>query len=213
MLLSAARKNGLILGAFALAATALLAGTYQLTKGRIAEQKEAQKLAILNALIAPSSHDNSLFNDCTLVHDRSALGSRDAMPVYRARKQGAPVAIAMQTVAPDGYSGAISLMVAMQYPSGTLLGVDVLEDQETPGLGDKIEKRKSDWLTHFVGTAPAGPNDPNWGVKKDGGQFDQFTGATITPRAVVKAVGKAVLYFRQHKQALFAAPSDCGGSQ
>lgn len=213
MMFSAARKNGLILGIFALACTALLAGTHELTKDRIAEQKEAQRLKILNAMIPKASHDNDLYHDCIEVSDPALLGTKDPLAVFRARKNGKPVALAMETVAPDGYSGAISLMVGMSYPEGTVLGVEVLEHKETPGLGDKIERRKSNWLDEFTGKSPTGPSDPAWAVKKDGGQFDQFTGATITPRAVVKAVGRTVEYFRQNKDALFAATGQCGGTQ
>ncbi|HBQ6636558.1 electron transport complex subunit RsxG, partial [Klebsiella pneumoniae] len=95
--------------------------------------------------------------------------------------------------APDGYSGAIQLLVAADF-SGTVLGTRVTEHHETPGLGDKIELRLSDWITHFAGKVIHGQGDSHWAVKKDGGDFDQFTGATITPRAVVNAVKRAGLY-------------------
>ncbi|WP_035482481.1 electron transport complex subunit RsxG [Gallaecimonas xiamenensis] len=212
-MLLAARKNGLILGLFALACTALLAGTHALTQDRIAQQKEAQRLGILNAMIPKASHDNDLYSDCTLVSSQQYLGSSDRQPAFRARLAGQPVAVGIETVAPDGYSGAIHLIVGLAYPEGTVLGVEVLEHKETPGLGDKIERRKSSWLDSFNGKRPGGEKDAGWAVKKDGGQFDQFTGATITPRAVVKAVGNTVQYFQRNKEALFAAPSQCGGAQ
>ncbi|WKE67485.1 electron transport complex subunit RsxG [Gallaecimonas kandeliae] len=212
-MISAARKNGLVLGLFALAATALLAGTHELTKDRIEQQKEAQRLGVLNTMIPKASHDNDLYRDCTLVRSHQYLGTEAPLPAFRARKNGKPVAVGMETVAPDGYNGAINLLVGLSYPDGTVLGVEVLEHKETPGLGDKIERRKTSWLDEFTGKSPAGEKDPAWAVKKDGGQFDQFTGATITPRAVVRAVGNTVQYFRRNKDALFAAPSQCGGSQ
>nr|WP_115720581.1 electron transport complex subunit RsxG [Gallaecimonas mangrovi] len=212
-MLSAARKNGLILGIFAFICTAILVGTYQLTKSRIAQQQENQRLAILNSMIPKTAHDNDLYHDCTLLTNAPYLGSHDPQPAFRARKGGKPVAAALETIAPDGYNGAISLIVAMHYPDGTIMGVDVLAEQETPGLGDKIERRKTHWLDEFTGKSPTGPSDPAWAVKKDGGQFDQFTGATITPRAVVKAVGRTVEYFRLHRDEIFAAPSQCGEAQ
>jgi electron transport complex, RnfABCDGE type, G subunit len=103
------------------------------------------------------------------------------------------LAAVMEATAPDGYSGAIQLLVGADF-SGTVLGSRVTEHHETPGLGDKIELRISDWITHFAGKTIAGESDATWAVKKDGGQFDQFTGATITPRAVVNAVKRAGLY-------------------
>lgn len=113
--------------------------------------------------------------------------------MYIARQDDRPVAAILEATAPDGYSGAIQLLVGVDF-SGTVLGTRVTEHHETPGLGDKIELRLSDWITHFSGKTIAAGNDAHWAVKKDGGDFDQFTGATITPRAVVNAVKRAGLY-------------------
>ncbi|WP_341503649.1 electron transport complex subunit RsxG [Gallaecimonas sp. GXIMD4217] len=210
-MISAAKKNGLILGGFALVATALLAGTHALTKDRIARQKAQQTLVVLNTLIPEARHDNDLYDDCTLVRSRQYLGASEPMPVYLARKEGQPVAAAIEAIAPDGYNGAIALIVGIDYQSETVTGVRVLEHKETPGLGDKVEIRKSDWVLSFEGLAPESEKDATWAVRKDGGRFDQFTGATITPRAVVKAVGNVVHYFRRNKDQLFSADANCRG--
>ena len=155
------------------------------------------------ALIPPSRYDNDLYSDTVSVVSPQLLGSRNTVPVYRARKDGKPVALVMEPVAPDGYSGAIRLLVAVAY-DGTILGVRVLSHQETPGLGDNIEIGKSNWITSFNGHSLSNPDAKEWHVKKDGGIFDQFTGATITPRAVVKAVHNSLKYFSEHRDALFA---------
>jgi electron transport complex protein RnfG len=122
--------------------------------------------------------------------------------VYRARKYGWPVAVVLAPVAPDGYNGTIRLLVAIKM-DGTLAGVRVIQHRETPGLGDAIEAERSDWILGFDGKSLNDPVQEKWKVKRDGGDFDQFTGATITPRAVVKAVNKALLYFRLHGHSLF----------
>ncbi len=109
------------------------------------------------------------------------------------QKDEQPVAAIIEATAPDGYSGAIQLLVGADF-NGTVLGVRVTEHHETPGLGDKIERRISDWITHFSGKKIDGATDSHFAVKKDGGDFDQFTGATITPRAVVNAVKRTGLY-------------------
>ncbi|EQC1350519.1 electron transport complex subunit RsxG, partial [Escherichia coli] len=119
-----------------------------------------------------------------------------------------PVAAVLETTAPDGYSGAIQLLVGADF-NGTVLGTRVTEHHETPGLGDKIELRLSDWITHFAGKKISGADDANWAVKKDGGDFDQFTGATITPRAVVNAVKRAGLYAQTLPAQLSQLPA-CG---
>ena len=127
------------------------------------------------------------------------------MPAYIATLRGQPSAVILQVTAPDGYSGAIHLLVGIK-AGGQLAGVRVLRHKETPGLGDKIELSKSPWVKSFDNKSLANPGADGWAVKKDGGKFDQFAGATITPRAVVKAVHQALQYFDQH-QAELLAPS------
>ena len=132
------------------------------------------------------------------------------MPVYRARLAGHPVAAIIESVAPDGYSGSIRLLVGVT-PDGRLLGVRVLQHHETPGLGDAIEERRSDWIRSFEGRSLRDPPLARWKVRKDGGDFDQLTGATMTPRAVVAAVRNTMLFVQRQGPALFAPVPPASG--
>ncbi|WP_086775402.1 electron transport complex subunit RsxG [Vibrio coralliirubri] len=208
-MLNAIKKNGLVLAIFACASTGLVAVTHYLTKDQIKQQEQAQLLSVLNQVIPHDLHDNELFSSCTLVQAEE-LGTEQAMPAYIAKINGEPRAIAIEAIAPDGYNGAIKVIVGMKI-DGTILGTRVLSHQETPGLGDKIDLRVNDWILSFAGKQVTDSNLDRWKVRKDGGDFDQFTGATITPRAVVKSVKQAVQYVNQNNQALLAQPLNCGG--
>ncbi|MEZ9474646.1 electron transport complex subunit RsxG [Vibrio splendidus] len=208
-MLNAIKKNGLVLAIFACASTGLVAVTHYLTKDQIKQQEQAQLLSVLNQVIPHDLHDNELFSACTLVQAEE-LGTEQAMPAYIATLNGEPSAIAIEAIAPDGYNGAIKVIVGMKI-DGTILGTRVLSHRETPGLGDKIDLRVSDWILSFAGKQVTDSNLDRWKVRKDGGDFDQFTGATITPRAVVKSVKQAVQYVNQNNQALLAQPLNCGG--
>lgn len=201
-------KNGLLLALFALLCTGLVAVVNQQTLDEIKLQQQKELMGILHQLIPDEIHDNELTAQCTLLQNKEALGTEDAMPAYIATAAGRPVAIAMEAIAPDGYNGNIKLIVGIN-TQGEVLGVRTLSHQETPGLGDKIELRKSDWVTKFVGKVLTSEDDKQWLVQKDGGDFDQFTGATITPRAYVKAVKRAVWYFTQHQAEIFSQPLNC----
>ncbi len=131
------------------------------------------------------------------------LGTEGETLAYRARLQGEPSAVVLESIAPDGYSGRIWLVVAVR-ADGTLAGVRVVTHKETPGLGDYIELTKSQWIKGFDGKSRKEYTDADWKVKKDGGKFDYVAGATITPRAVVKAANKALMYFEQNRDKLFA---------
>ncbi|MEZ9242821.1 electron transport complex subunit RsxG [Vibrio lentus] len=208
-MLNAIKKNGLVLAIFACASTGLVAVTHYLTKDQIKQQEQAQLLSVLNQVIPHDLHDNELFSACTLVQAEE-LGTEQAMPAYIAKLNGEPSAIAIEAIALDGYNGAIKVIVGMKI-DGTILGTRVLSHQETPGLGDKIDLRVSDWILSFAGKQVTDSNLDRWKVRKDGGDFDQFTGATITPRAVVKSVKQAVQYVNQNNQALLSQPLNCGG--
>ena len=147
-----------------------------------------------------------MFNDVIQVTEKESLGSKKPLNIYRARKEGKNIAVIISAVAPDGYAGDISLLVAIDN-SGKLIGVRVAKHRETPGLGDAIELKRSDWILNFNGRSLDNPGKKGWRVKRDGGVFDQFTGATITPRAVVKAVYKALEYFKQNSDVLFSTKS------
>ncbi|MEO3988567.1 electron transport complex subunit RsxG [Pseudocitrobacter cyperus] len=190
-MLKTMRKHGVTLALFATGSTGLTAAIDQLTKNTIADQAASQQNALFQQVIPADRYNNDLLQSCYLV-SAAELG-KGVHKIYIARQDDQPVAAVMEATAPDGYSGAIQLLVGADF-SGTVLGSRVTEHHETPGLGDKIELRISDWITHFAGKTIKGESDSTWAVKKDGGQFDQFTGATITPRAVVNAVKRAGLY-------------------
>ncbi len=207
-----AALSALLLGLFAMVGTGLVALTHALTRERIAASERAVLERALHAVMPPWRHDNDLLADRIAVTDPELLGTRRPVTVYRARRGGRPVGVVLTPEAPDGYNGRIRLIVGI-YADGTLAGVRVLAHQETPGLGDAIEAEKSDWILGFTGKSLGKPPLERWRVRRDGGDFDQFTGATITPRAVVKAVRNALIYFRHHREALFAAPASGEGEE
>lgn len=197
-------KNSLLLLAFALCTAALLAGTYEGTKKRITEaQRQAAEKALLE--IVPSERiDNDLLLD-TIDIPKSAwsqLGLNEAAKIHVAKKNNKVIAIILPATAPDGYSGDIHMIAGINR-NGTIAGVRVLSHKETPGLGDKVDLRKTPWILDFDGKSLIDPSKESWKVKKDGGYFDQFTGATITPRAVVNQIFKVLSYVEQEKAWLF----------
>jgi electron transport complex protein RnfG len=193
-----------ILLLFAVLGTAMVAGTWQGTHERIAANERATLLRKLSQLIPRDQYDNALLDDVTEIHAES-LGP-DPVRVYRARHAGTPVALVMTVVATEGYSGPIRLLVGIRH-DGTLAGVRVVAQHETPGLGDGIDEQHSNWIYQFDGRSLDNPGEQGWAVRKDGGSFDQLTGATISPRAVVKAVHASLLYYRAHREQLFNAPA------
>ena len=195
--------TAVLLGIFAIAGTGMVAYTYDNTADRIADNEREALLKSLHAIVPPSLHDNDLPSDTIQVTSKELLGTSKPVTVYRARKDGRPVAAILTPVAPDGYNGAIKLLVAISY-QGNIFGIRVISHQETPGLGDTIDTDKSDWVNEFQDHSLKNPGELGWHVKRDGGDFDQFTGATITPRAVVKAVYNSLQYFKDHRDALFA---------
>lgn len=190
-----------ILASFAVLGTSLVTVTHALTKKRIEQNERDALLRSLHALVPSERIDNDIITDLITISEKDRLGG-DQTTVYRGRKLEQPVAVVLNTVVPNGYSGPIKLLVAVNY-DGTLGGVRVISHKETPGLGDKIEEARSDWIYRFNGKSLNDPPLEKWGVKRDGGVFDQFTGATVTPRAIVKAVKKTLLYVRDNKEALY----------
>ena len=177
-------RYGLLLGLIALICTAISTAVYLLTKDKIEQVIEQQQRQLLVEVVPQPHFDNNLLATCKQV---SLVDAPFINKLYIAKKQQNVTAYALQATAPDGYSGNIVLLIGIE-PNGTILGVRTLEHKETPGLGDKIETRISDWIYTFTGKVFRLENEPQWAVKKDGGLFDQFTGATITPRAVVNNV-------------------------
>ena len=194
-------KHGGLLGVFALVTAGLIALTHALTAERIAHQEQALILSTLNKIIPPDRYNNQLSRDCVRV-EHELLGPYPVR-LYRARWDNTPVALAVEAVTPEGYSGNIKILTAV-IAQQTLGGARVLSHKETPGLGDKIDERIADWINSFHALPASQVQQSLWAVKKDGGQFDQFTGATITPRAVVNAVGNGVTFMQQHWETAFS---------
>jgi electron transport complex protein RnfG len=197
------RKNASVLGLFAAITVAIVAIIQQGTASRIDDARAQAQLQALAEILPAGSYDNNLLEH-TLVLDDPLLGNRTAQPAYLAFLDNRPSAIILQATAPDGYSGSIRLLVGIM-ADGNLAGVRVLEHKETPGLGDKIETSKSDWIYSLTGRSLNNPPSERWEVKKNRGEFDQFAGATITPSAVVRAVHKALQFYDAHHEQLFAS--------
>lgn len=196
--------TAVILLLFAAAGTAMVAATWQGTRERIAANERATLLRKLSQLVPQDQYDNVMVDD---VYELLApeLGN-EPVRVYRARQHGTPVALVMTVVAMEGYSGPIHLLVGI-HADGSIAGARVVAHHETPGLGDGIEEDRSNWIFQFNGRSLENPGAAGWAVRRDGGSFDQLTGATITPRAVVKAIHASLLYFRAHRDQLFSAPA------
>lgn len=204
-------RTALLLGLFTIAGTTLVALTYENTRDTILAAERTALLRNLNSVVRPDDYNNVLATDITLATSKDLLGSEQPIPAFRARKDGQPVAVILVPKALKGYGGPIKLLVGIYY-DGRISGVRVLSHRETPGLGDAIEARRSDWIHGFDGRSLDDPGDKGWRVKRDGGQFDQFTGATITPRAIVTAVKNALKYFKAHREQLFT-PQNQDGDQ
>ena len=204
-------KNAVILSLCAISTAAALAITNELTIGKVECNKQAALMASLNEVMPHDRHDNDLLADRITVSD--PLLGRNGHQIYRARQDGEPNGAGLEATAPDGYGGNIALIVGVDM-QGKVQGVRVVPPHnETPGLGDKIETKKSGWIYRFNGLSLGNPADAGWAVKKDGGQFDSFTGATITPRAVVGAVHRALQYFDANQTAVFEAPSEAAPAE
>jgi electron transport complex protein RnfG len=193
--------SALLLALFGVAGAGLVALVFDNTEERIEANIRAQLLKSLNEIMPSERYDNDIANDTTQIWNAD-LNPGKGTTIYRARKNGKPVAALFNITAAGGYGGPIRLLVGINH-DGSLAGVRVVEQHETPGLGDKIEPEKSDWLQGFVGKSLDNPNVQNWKVKRDGGAFDQFTGATITPRAVVKGIKNTLLYYSENSDAVF----------
>jgi len=195
--------SALVLSTFALIGTSMVAYTEYATRDKIIEAERQAMLDNLHEVLDPSRYNNKLYTDVIRVTSKQYLGSSKPVTVFRARMDGNPVALILTPTAPDGYGGAIHLLVGID-TKGVITGVRVLSHHETPGLGDAIELRRAPWIREFDNKSLNNPSIKKWHVKRDSGVFDQFTGATITPRAVVKAVKNTLLYVQQHQQQLFA---------
>ena len=196
-------RNSLGLGLFAILTVGLIASTFVLTEDRIAEQLRAFEARSLIEILPEDTHDNVLIDSRIAIEPESLLKNITTKDAFVAYKNRQPVAVILPATAPDGYSGRIELLVGVN-ADGSLAGVRVTNHKETPGLGDKIDTKVTDWVLGFSGKSLKNPKAKGWFVKKDGGEFDQFTGATVTPRAVVAAVYRTLQYFDANKETLFS---------
>lgn len=196
-------RSGLLLSLIAVTGVALLAGAHRLTRDRIAAQEVRVLNERLGQVLPAELYTNDLHADRVLILRPGIFLHSAPVQVFRARRNGQPVAAVMEVTAPDGYNGDIRMLVGILY-DGTISGVRVTAHRETPGLGDPIEARRSDWIDGFRGRSLGDPEPGGWAVRRDGGEFDQFTGATVTPRAVVAAVRRALEFHQANREELYA---------
>jgi Na+-translocating ferredoxin:NAD+ oxidoreductase subunit G len=194
-------KSAIGLSIFAIVTAGLIAIT-QLSTAKNIElaQKRARARALLE-IVPANEHDNDMLESTINLDPDPLLGNADNTEAFLAKRGTTPVAVILPFTTPDGYTGDIKAIVGIR-PDGTIKGVRITGHKETPGLGDKIELRKSPWILGFNDKSLQKPDTAGWKVRKDGGEFDQLTGATITPRAVVSGIRKALEYFQIHRQQL-----------
>lgn len=198
--------HGVILGVFCLGFGAILAMTNSATVDDIAARAMEDRQNSLGQVIPNEIHDNNVLENTLTMQNKQGK----EITIYRATKDGKVTGLAYEIFGP-GYAGQIKLMLGIA-ADGKVTGVRVLAHKETPGLGDKIEVKKGDWITRFDGLSIGNPPIEKWRVKKDGGQFDQFAGATITPRGVVQGIREGLEFFDAHKAELLAdKPASAGG--
>ena len=202
-------RTAVILFLFVVTFTGLLSGAYLWTLPTIEAAASEEKMKLINEVLPADNYDNDLLKDAFQIAATPALGQDGASTAYVARKGGRTSAVVLEAIAPDGYAGKIRLLIALD-ADGALLGVRVTQHKETPGLGDYIEPKKDKnkerpWSTQFNGLKPAATEEREWKVKKDGGRFDSVAGATVTPRAVIKAIRKAAVYVAENRETLFAS--------
>ena len=204
-----ALRTAVILLIFVVAFTSLLAAAFLWTRPAIEAAAAEEKMKLIGEVLPRDLYDNDLLKDSRQLAPSAVLGLDEASTAYLARKGGEVTALVFEAVAPDGYSGKIRLLLGVS-ADGTLLGVRVIQHKETPGLGDYIEPKKDrnkerPWIRQFDGLSLAAVADRDWRVRKDGGRFDSVAGATVTPRAVIKAVHKALQYVAANHRQLFAS--------
>ena len=206
MIFQSMGKNSLLLALFALITALILASTDRVTEDRIAESERLAAQKALFEIVPLARHNNDLLVDLQPIPEQYwlALGLDNGGDVHIARLDDQPVAAIVPSITTDGYSGDIAMLVGINF-DGTVAGVRVVDHKETPGLGDKVELRKSDWILSFNGKSLNNPEISKWNVKKDRGDFDQFTGATITPKAVIHQIAKTLEYFEKDRERLLSA--------
>lgn len=208
-----AAKSATTLAGIAAICTALVALTYHTTAERIAANEKAWLERSLQPALSGLFFDSGVTDSSITLQPPHDLPGREAAIIYRVYAEREPVAALFVVTARDGYSGPIRLLIGVE-TSGKISGIHVLEHRETPGLGDRIESSKSDWAQQFNGRSLLDPQPSGWLIKNDGGEFDQLTGASVTPRAIVKAIKQTLLYFDQHRDTVFAeSPPQSGNAE
>ena len=196
-------RSAITLTALASVCAVLVAGTYQLTKQRIADNEQAFLEQSLQPVLEGIRYEGTLSDSTIVILPPHDLPGNSPVTVYRVFANGQPIAALFDVTARDGYAGPIRLLVAVT-ADGKINRARVLEHRETPGLGDRIDSTKSDWIEQFNGRSLGDPLPESWAIKRDGGEFDQLTGASITPRAVVRAMQQTLLYFESNRSGVFA---------
>ena len=197
-------RTVLLVGAIAAAAAVLVTATWELSFDRIAANERARLLASLSSVLDPALLGRDLDPVLINAHDPSLLGSDDPVEVFVPVDGTTPLAAIFASVAPEGYNAPIDLLIGVDIASGRVTGVRVVSHRETPGLGDLIDIGKSDWILQFDGKRVDDPSAELWAVTREDGIFDSITGATVTPRAVIRAVRNTLLYFDEHRDELIA---------
>ena len=196
-------KTGMTLAMIAAICTALVAATFQATQARIAANEKALLEQSLQPALSGTFYDSGVSESRIVIEPPHDLPGNGPAIIYRVYAEGVPVAALFVVTARDGFSGPIRILLGIE-ADGTVTGLRILEHRETPGLGDKIESARSDWVFQFEGRSLADPLPTGWAIKVDGGEFDQLTGASVTPRAVIKAVRESLVYFDVHRDEIFA---------
>jgi electron transport complex protein RnfG len=204
-------KSGATLAAIAAICTALVAATYQLTVDRIADNDKALIEQSLEPALADIFYDSGVSDSKLIIAPPHDLPGSDAALIYRVYAAGEPVAALIAVTARDGFSGPIRVLVGVDF-DGVVTGIRILKHRETPGLGDKIDSTRSNWVHQFAGRSLLDPVTSRWAIKHDGGDFDQLTGASVTPRAVITAIRDTLLYYDAHRDEIFSAAATGDGS-
>ena len=200
-------RGGTILAGLAAVCTALVAFTHGVTAPRIAANEQAYLEQSLQPVLQGIEYDGKLSESTLVIPPPHGLPGDEPVSVYRVYAGGDPVAALFVVEARGGFSGPIRLLIGVD-AGGTVTGVRVLEHRETPGLGDKIDADKSDWALQFTGRSLADPAPPGWAIRRDGGEFDQLTGASITPRAVIRGISETLQYFESNRERVFERVDD-----
>jgi len=199
-------KSGMTLALIGAICAAMVATTHVLTRDRIAANEQAWLEKSLEPALGDVVFDGGVSDATLVMHPPHELPGADDALIYRVYAGAQPVAALFAVTARDGFAGSIRILLGVEY-DGTVTGLRILQHRETPGLGDRIESSRSDWVFQFDARSLGDPDVDGWTIKRDGGQFDQISGASVTPRAVITAVRETLVYFEAHRDDIFSAPA------